>query len=350
MSGRRPSDEFREEHANFWTLMQQIIHGLRNNYPANQDEIIGRMGQVNLQLSTLRRAGETMGLSYPPIDIVRDAPPQYFTARAQRHQNYYGTEFGYSCWYTQAQLGYAIADLLHQRDHTRVADQLEMLLTSWQLTEMRVFPRQLPTVNPVQQPANIVHIDGPPFYTPGGAEPRTKAARTAGPVRTHPRVNITLPAPTDTIYGVARQTRHRAAPYPERGVRPRRRGNARLTPPVPNMALPLPNIMNNGDAAHLPAPVLPGVQSLFTPHTLPGGRVLPGIPIASGPPPRGTQVPSNVPAPNTGDAVSVLNANFGNVLNRNQSRQDPGARRPDPQSPQNIRQPKQHKEPSIRPR
>ncbi|KGO43048.1 hypothetical protein PEX1_104790 [Penicillium expansum] len=324
MSGRRPSDEFREEHANFWTLMQQIIHGLRNNYPANQDEIIGRMGQLNLQLSTLRRAGETMGLSYPPSSIVRDAPPQYFTARAQRHQNYFGTEFGYSCWYTQAQLGYTIADLLYQRDHTRVADQLEQLLASWQLTEMRVFPHQLPTNNPVQQPANIVHIDGPPYYTPGGAGPHTKATKIAGPPRTHPRVNITMPAPTDTIYGVARRTRHRAAPYPERGVRPRRRGNARLTPPMPQMALPLPNIMQNG---HAPPPTLPGVQSLFTPLNLPGGRALPGAPSTSVPAPSGMQPPSNVPAPSTSDHVSVLNANIGEALNRNQSRQDPGARR-----------------------
>ncbi|CAG8909822.1 unnamed protein product [Penicillium egyptiacum] len=330
MSGRRQSAEFREEHANFWTLIQQIIHGLRNNYPADQDEIIGRMGQLNLQLSTLRRAGEMMGGSYPPSDIVRNAPPQYFTARTQRHQNYFGTEFGYSCWYTQAQLAYAIADFLHQRDHTRVADQLEQLLASWQLTEMRVFPRQLPTPNPVQQPANIVHIDGPPYYTPGGPEPSiktTKTARAAGPVRTHPRVHITMPAPTDTIYGVARQTRHRAAPYPERGVRPRRRGNARLTPPMPQMALPLPNIMQNGDALHMPVPTLPGVQSLFTPHILPGGRALPGAPSTSGPPPRGMQFPSKAPAPNTGDTVSILNANIGETLNRDQSRQDPGARR-----------------------
>ncbi|KAJ5531525.1 hypothetical protein N7527_004918 [Penicillium freii] len=323
MSGRRSaSEEFRDEHANFWTLMQQIIHGLRNNYPANQDEIIGRMGQLNLQLSTLRRAGETMGSSYPPSSIVRDAPSQYFTARAQRHQNYFGTEFGYSCWYTQAQLGYTIADLLHQRDHTRVADQLEQLLASWQLTEMRVFPRQLPVHNPVQQPASIVHIDGPPYYTPGGAGPVTKATKNAGPVRTHPHVNITLPAPTDTIYGAARRTRHRAAPYPEPGARPRRRGNARLTPSMPQMAAPLRNIEQNGV---LPDPVLPGVNSLFTPLNLPGGRALPGAPKTSVQPPAGMQFPPNVPAPNTGDAVSVLNAHVGETLNRN-SRQDPGAR------------------------
>ncbi|KAJ9484170.1 hypothetical protein VN97_g9212 [Penicillium thymicola] len=324
MSGRRSaSGEFSDEHANFWTLMQQIIHGLRNNYPANQDEIIGRMGQLNLQLSTLRRAGEAMGLSYPPSPIVRDAPLQYFTARAQRHQNYFGTEFGYSCWYTQAQLGYTIADLLHGRDHTRVADQLEQLLASWQLTEMRVFPRELPTPNTVQQPASIVHIDGPPYYTPGGAGPVTKATKSSGPVRTHPRVNITMPAPTDTVYGVARATRHRAAPYPEPGARPRRRGNARLTPSMPQMAAPLRNIQTNGV---LPDPVLPGVSSLFTPLNLPGGRALPGAPKTSVQPPAGMQHPSNVPAPNTGDAVSVLNAYVGETLNSD-SRPDPGARR-----------------------
>lgn len=200
MSGRRSAiEEFRDEHANFWTLMQQIIHGLRNNYPANQDDIIGRMGQLNLQLSTLRRAGETMGSSYPPNSIVRDAPPQYFTGRAQRHQNYFGTEFGYSCWYTQAQLGYAIADLLHQRDHTRVADQLEQLLASWQLTEMRVFPRELPAHYPVQQPASIVHIDGPPYYTPGGAGPVTKAQRLLGqPAPT--RMSISLCPPRQILF------------------------------------------------------------------------------------------------------------------------------------------------------
>ncbi|KAJ5371863.1 hypothetical protein N7517_003869 [Penicillium concentricum] len=317
MSGRSLSDEFREEHANFWTLMEQIIHGLRNNYPANQDEIIGRMGQLNLQLSALRRAGEMMGASYPPSDILRDAPPLYFTGRAQRHQNYFGTEFGYSCWYTQAQLGYFIADLLNQRDHTRVADQLEQLQTSWLLTEMRVFPRQLPTRNPVEQPVNIVHIDGPPYYIPGGPGPRIKAARTIGPVRTHP--HIRLPAPTDTIHGAARRTRHRAAPYPGRGVR---RGN----PPMPKLALPLPNIMQNGDASHLPRPNLPGVQSLFAPQTLPGGITLPAVPAVSMPPPRGMQIPSTVPAPapNTGDTLSVLNANITDILHRDRSRQNPG--------------------------
>ncbi|EKV06489.1 hypothetical protein Pdw03_5150 [Penicillium digitatum] len=324
MSGRRPSDEFRDEYANFWTLMQQIIHGLRKSYPANQDEIIGQMGQLNLQLSTLRRAGESMGLSYPPSSIVRDAPPQYFTARAQRHHNYFGTEFGYSCWYTQAQLGYAIADLLHRRDYTRVADQLEQLLAIWQLTEMRVFPRQLLTYDPVQQPASIVHIDGPPYYTPGGAGPHTKATKIAGSSRTHPRVNITLPAPTDMIYGVARRTRHRAAPYPERGVHPRRRGSVRLTPPMPQMALPLPDIMQNG---HVAPPSLPGVQSLFNPLILPSGRALPGAPSTSVPPPRDMQFPSSVPVPSTSDLVSGLNANVGETLNRDQSRQDSDVRR-----------------------
>ncbi|CAI7590172.1 unnamed protein product [Penicillium glandicola] len=308
MTGRRASDDFLEEHANFRTLMEQVIHGLRNNYPANQDEIIGRMGQLNLQLSTLRRAGEMMGLSYPPSIIVRDAPPHYFTARTQRHRNYFGTEFGYSCWYTQAQLGYAIADLLHQRDHTRVADQLEQLLAGWEMTEIRVFPRQLPTRNPIEQPANIVHIDGPPYYTPGGPEPTTKTARSTGPVRTHPHVHVTMPAPTDTIFGVARRTRHRAAPYPEPGVRPRPRGHVRLTPPMSQMSLPLPEIMRNGDASHIPPPVLPGVQPLFTPYNLPSGDALPGA-----------------PTPNTEATISVLNANVGEALGRKQPRQNPGA-------------------------
>ncbi|KAJ5971298.1 uncharacterized protein N7479_001216 [Penicillium vulpinum] len=317
MSGRGPAIEFREEHANFWTLMEQIIHGLRNNYPANQDEIIGRMGQLNLQLSAFRRAGEMMGSIYPPSDIVRDAPPQYFTVRAQRHQNYFGTEFGYSCWYTQAQLGYAIVDLLQQRDHTRVADHLGQLLASWQLTEMRVFPRQLPTRNPVAPPATIMHIDGPPYYTPGGSEPHVKTARTVGPVRTHPHVRVNLPAPTNTIYGVAQQTRHRAAPYSERG-RPRRRGNARS-------ALPLPNIMQNGDASLMPVPVLPGVPSLFTPQALPGGGALPGAPTTSVPPRPAMQLPSNIPAPDTDVSISILNANVGETLFRDQSRQDPSA-------------------------
>ncbi|KAJ5424658.1 hypothetical protein N7445_010631 [Penicillium cf. griseofulvum] len=294
MSGRSLSDEFREEHANFWTLMEQIIDGLRNNYPANQDEIIGRMGQLNLQLSTLRRVGEMMGLSYPPTDIVRDAPPHYFSGRAQRHQNYFGTEFGYSCWYTQAQVGYTIADLLNGRDHTRVADLLEQLLASWQLTEMRVFPRQLPTRNSTEQPVTIVHIDGPPYYTPGGPGPRTKTARTIGPVRTHPHIH--LPAPTDTAHGIARQTRHRAVPYPGRG---------------------------NGDASHIPVPTLPGVSSLFTPNALPGGVTLPGAPAASMPPPRGTQHPFPMPAPNTEATISVLNANVRDTLLRDRSRQNP---------------------------
>ncbi|KAJ5252664.1 hypothetical protein N7489_003074 [Penicillium chrysogenum] len=327
MSGRRPSDLFCEEHANFWTLIQQIIHALRNSYPVNQDETIGRMGQLNLQLSTLGRAGEMMGLSYPPSDIVRDAPSQFFSARAQRHQNYYGTEFGYACWYTQAQLSYAIADLLHHRDHTRVADQLETLLVGWQLTEMRAFPRQLPIRNPVEQPASIVYMEGPPYYTPGGPEPRMKTAGAAIGRLRHPRVYIAMQAPTDTLYGVARQTRHRAAPYPEPGARPRRRGNARLTPTMPQMALPLPHIMQNGDASHTPVPKLPGVQSLFTPLALPGGRTLPGAPSTSGPPPPGMQFPSKEAAPRTGDAISLLNSNIAETLNREELREELGGRR-----------------------
>ncbi|CDM33001.1 hypothetical protein DTO013E5_5792 [Penicillium roqueforti] len=307
MAGHRASDEFREEHANFWTLMQQIIHGLRNNYPSNQDKVIGWMGQLNLQLSTLRRAGEMMGLSYPPSDVVLDAPPQYFTARAQRHQNYFGTNFGYSCWYTQGQLGYAIADLLHQRDHTRVADQLEQLLVSWQLTEMRAFPRHLTTHNHVEHPADIVHIDVPPYYTPGAGRSKTET----GPVRVH----ITMPAPTDTIYGVAQQTRHRPAPYLERGARPRHRGNARLIPPMPKMDLQLPNIMHNSDIRHAPLPTLPAVRSFFTPYSIPGHALF-GIPNMSVPPLRGMQYPSIVPAPDTGDSLSVLNAHVGETLNK----------------------------------
>ncbi|KAJ5421427.1 hypothetical protein N7491_009872 [Penicillium cf. griseofulvum] len=279
MSGRSLSDEFREEHANFWTLMEQIIDGLRNNYPANQDEIIGRMGQLNLQLSTLRRVGEMMGLSYPPTDIVRDAPPHYFSGRAQRHQNYFGTEFGYSCWYTQAQVGYTIADLLNGRDHTRVADLLEQLLASWQLTEMRVFPRQLPTRNPTEQPVTIVHIDGPPYYTPGGPGPRTKTARTIGP---HGKHAIALYHILDGVFAG-----------------------------------------HNGDASHIPVPTLPGVSSLFTPNALPGGVTLPGAPAASMPPPRGTQHPFPMPAPNTEATISVLNANVRDTLLRDRSRQNP---------------------------
>jgi hypothetical protein len=221
-------------------------------------------------------------------------------------------------------VGYTIADLLNGRDHTRVADLLEQLLVSWQLTEMRVFPRQLPTRNPVEQPVNIVHIDGPPYYTPGGPGPRIKTARTIGPVRTHP--HIRLPAPTDTAHGIARQTRHRAAPYPGRGVRRTRPGNTRLTPPMPRAALALPNtIMQNGDASHLPRPTLPPVSSLFTPYALPGGITLPGAPPASVPPPSGMQHPFPMPAPNTEATISILNANVRDTLLRDQSRQNPGS-------------------------
>jgi hypothetical protein len=42
-------------------LWVQVCFALRNSYPVNQDETIGRMGQLNLQLSTLGRAGEMMG-------------------------------------------------------------------------------------------------------------------------------------------------------------------------------------------------------------------------------------------------------------------------------------------------
>ncbi|OQE91110.1 hypothetical protein PENNAL_c0010G01342 [Penicillium nalgiovense] len=323
MSGRRPSHEFREEHANFWALIQQIIHALRNNYPVTQDETIGRMGQLNLQLSTLRRAGEIMGLSYPPSSIVRDALPRFFSARAQRHQNYYGTEFGYACWYTQAQLGYAIADLLHHRDHTRVADQLETLLVSWQLTEMRAFPLQLPIRKPVEQPATIVYMEGPPYYTPGSPEPhrKTVASSRIGHLR-HPRVHIPMQAPTDTLYGIARQTRHRAAPYPDPSARPRPRGNARLTPRMSKIGIPPLRTLQ-----YRTVPELPGVQSLFTPHALPGGRTLPGAPSTSGPPPPGmqTQLPSKEAAPSSADAISVLNSNIGETLNR-EPREDLGGR------------------------
>ena len=71
-----------------------------------------------------------------------------------------------------------------------------------------------------------MYKEGPPYHTPGGPKARMKkiAGASVGRIR-HPRVHIPMQAPTDTIYGVARQTCHHAAPYPEPGARPRPRGN-----------------------------------------------------------------------------------------------------------------------------
>ncbi|KAJ5463653.1 hypothetical protein N7475_008597 [Penicillium sp. IBT 31633x] len=327
MSGRRPSVAFHAERANVWTSMEGIIHDLRHSYPASRNEIFGRVGLLFLQLSSYREAGESMGLSNPPNEIVQHAPPGFFTAEAQRHPNYFGTEFGYACWYTQSHLGYMTQDLLHERDPTRIADLLEELLATWQLIEIRAFPNPFPTRSQDSQPISVAQAPEAPILspevpegsanlpvTPGSLETVNKTVRSTRPIRSSPRVRFILPAATNTIWGLARQRRRRpASPYPRRDHRGRISRRRPLRVAVEDDLL-LPPILTNTDTSQLPAPSLPGLQSLFMPDIFPIGRTFPAVLSTSMESAVGIDIhaPFQPPAPST--CVSILNYNMGEAL------------------------------------
>ncbi|KAJ5781176.1 hypothetical protein N7457_006336 [Penicillium paradoxum] len=316
MSRRSPSEEFETERANFWALLEGIIHDLRNNYPADRDLIIGRIGHLSVRLASYRQAGELMGVSHPPSQIVCHAPPGFFTNRAQQHQNYFGTEFGYACWFTQSHLGYATEDLLNYRSPTRVADLLEDVSMTWLLTEMRAFPQSPHIRVPPQSlpalpssPSNSPDTDTPDF-------PRkaTETRSPTGPLGSDARVHFVLPTVTNTLWGQARGKRHRpASPYPGRDHRGKKVKRRPLPPTLEDDVL-LPPILDSSHKFPLPTPTLPGTQSLFTPLTLPSGHILPSAPSTSAPPPVGLNIQHcfEPPAPST--CISILNSNIGETL------------------------------------
>lgn len=85
-----------------------------------------------------------MGRVDSPSEIVRNAPPRYFIARAQQHRGFYGTEFGYACWYIKASMGYSLGRLQSGGSSKPVADFLESILANFDLRQMKLFPRSLP--------------------------------------------------------------------------------------------------------------------------------------------------------------------------------------------------------------
>jgi hypothetical protein len=121
-----------EKHASFWTSMQKFIIDLLDN--ADHNVIYSQAEILFLLLSELRRIGELMGRNDRPNEVVQNAPPQYFTARAQRHRSFYGTECGYACWYIQASLGYTMSYLID-------GDTFELMMTDSEIKKLKIFPR-----------------------------------------------------------------------------------------------------------------------------------------------------------------------------------------------------------------
>jgi hypothetical protein len=325
MSGRTQSRDFCTERANFWNILQEIVHGLRHHYPETRDYLIGRAGHLSLVLSSYQRMGEFLGETFPPSEIVLDAPPGFFTMQAQRHENFFGTEFGYACWSTQAHLSYIVQDLVNDRDPARIADLLEQLVATWQLIEMRVFPYPLPTLHSSRlalalqtsrAPYNSSRIRAAHSNTPvspgsPGSYESAKTPRSGGPLRSSPRVWFILPPPTNTLHGRARRTRHRpASPYPDRDER--RRLRQRSSSPALENEQTLPPLLTNGDALELPASSLPGIQSLLGPEILPDGSVLHGALGIYIPPP--DDLPAHFEEPALSTEISILNSYIGETL------------------------------------
>lgn len=76
--------------------------------------------------------------------VFLDAPSGYFIVRTQHHRSFYGTEFGYACWYIKASLDYALRELGRRRSPELIADRLKSPLAGFQLNDLRIFPLLLP--------------------------------------------------------------------------------------------------------------------------------------------------------------------------------------------------------------
>ncbi|KAJ5855819.1 uncharacterized protein N7529_009763 [Penicillium soppii] len=134
----------KEKHASFCTNMQKFISDLKSD--TVRELIFPQTGVLFLQLSELRRIGELMGTTEPFNESLKNAPPQYFTARAQRHQSFYGTEYGYACWYIQASLGCTMTYLVD-------ADAFESMMADFEIDNLNIFPRLLPLESAASTPS-----------------------------------------------------------------------------------------------------------------------------------------------------------------------------------------------------
>jgi hypothetical protein len=135
MLKRQWTSRFQKRYNKFWTNIQKVISDLNDN--TAHDVICPQAEELFLVLSELRRIGEQMGRSESIIEIVKSAPSGYFTHRAQLHRGFYGTEFGYACWYIQACLGLALGSLIN-------GDILESVVTDFDVKGFKVFPRRFP--------------------------------------------------------------------------------------------------------------------------------------------------------------------------------------------------------------
>lgn len=123
--------------------MQKLLSSLRAR--ATYPSISKLAGILFLQLSKLHRVSELMIKHETPNGVVLNAPSGYFVVRAQRHRSFYGTEFGYACWYIQAALDYALRDLARRHSPELIANRLESTIVGFQLDSLEIFPRLLPS-------------------------------------------------------------------------------------------------------------------------------------------------------------------------------------------------------------
>ncbi|KAJ5347905.1 hypothetical protein MYU51_015405 [Penicillium brevicompactum] len=133
---------FRTSYGRFRKSMHNLLYSLRSSAPYRS--IAQQTDELFLRLSELRHYGEIMGRMDAPDEIVRNAPPGYFVTRAQQHRGFYGTEFGYSCWYIKASMGYSLGRLESGGSAKPIADFLETILADFDIRKMGFFPRSLP--------------------------------------------------------------------------------------------------------------------------------------------------------------------------------------------------------------
>ena len=142
MIQREFTAQFKIHYMRFRKSMHALLASLRNT--ASHSTIVQQTDGLFLRLSELRRVGELMERSESPDEIVKSAPPGYFIDRAQCHQSFYGTEFGYSCWYIKATMGYIVSGLERGNSPKLLADSLERILANFNMQKLKLFPRSLP--------------------------------------------------------------------------------------------------------------------------------------------------------------------------------------------------------------
>jgi hypothetical protein len=141
MLQRESTTKFVNCHSSISQGIQELILDLRKSGPFKT--IKRRTDDLFLPISELRRLGELMGMSDTPNDIVLGAPPGYFIVRAQRHKTFYGTEFGYACYYIKGCFGFALDGLERGLSSNTIADRLELMMADFNINGFKLFPRML---------------------------------------------------------------------------------------------------------------------------------------------------------------------------------------------------------------